>query len=1186
MVGSIVGPYRIIEPLGEGGMGVVYRAHHETSEQPVALKTVKALAPTWVHGIRREIHALNRIRHPGIVRILDHGVFEGRPWYAMALLEGESLRRRIHRTWSPFEGRLLSDCATEILSATESLSQSGPAAGDDPMLPSTATRGSIVRPAGVPPAAAGDLAGAVSLVQQICGTLSFLHGEGFINCDLKPENILLVDERPVIIDFGLSAYHPGGSGREFLQPVPGRAGTKAYMSPEQRRGELVDARSDLYAIGCILYELVVGQPPYRPAPGQVEDGPRLLSPSELARDVPPALEAIILKLLADDPSDRYGYADEVALELARLGGKGQSTSSLPEARPYLYRARFVGRDSFMERLGALRNAAIEGRGAMALLGGESGVGKTRLAIELTRVVSSRKMRIIMTEVTPRAAEAPVGGRPMPGAPLQALRPLLEAIAERCEAGGEAVTASLLGGRLSVLAPYEPALAQLALRTNQSPAIPLAPEAARRRLFADLAETLSRFAAEKPLFWVFDDLGWADELSLSFLKSLSAEFLARTPMFLLGSYRTEEANEAIAEIAKLEHVVHSVLPRLDPNAVRSMAGDMLALRDPPDGFVDFVEGQAEGNPFFVAEYMRAAVSERVLFRNQGQAWELFPGSDPSMPGYANLFPRPLRELIERRIRDLSAGGQLMALAAAVLGRETEIETLYEVASLDERDAIGALDELVRRQVLDPLGGETVRFAHDKLREVTYGVAPAERLKALHGRAANAIERRLEGDGASNRSNQSDHSLAVLGHHFAAADEPRKAAPYLKRAADYARSAYANADAIRLYEEAILQAERIGRDATAGSADRPALDLQLHESLGDILALTGRREEARQAYDRAFSRAPALEAAPRSRILRKQGRTWETHHQHAEALRFYGLAQSALAIEPQSASPEERDEWIQVRIDQLWVHYWLNHVGDMDVLCRALEPVIEHHGSPAQRARFHNTQTLRNLRRDSYFVERETLGFAQAAITAAKAGVPPGEFHMAQVTYGLVLLLHDSLDEAHEEIGAALAYSKRAGDSAQQARCLTYLTLAARRRHMLRETEEYVAESTAVATEAGMREYIAAAHANRAWVLLQKGDLEGSQAAARKALADWNELPAAFPFRWMALLPLFEATLAANDLGEALTCAEAVLAKGQHRLPVLAMEALRRAVDDSRSAPLDVVRGVLAVCLEQLRAARYR
>src|ERR1700690_2021651 len=89
---TTIGPYRVLEPLGRGGMGVVYRARHLNSERAIALKTVDIPASRWIDSIRREIQALTRIRHPGIVRIVDHGVHQGRPWYAMDLVEGESLR--------------------------------------------------------------------------------------------------------------------------------------------------------------------------------------------------------------------------------------------------------------------------------------------------------------------------------------------------------------------------------------------------------------------------------------------------------------------------------------------------------------------------------------------------------------------------------------------------------------------------------------------------------------------------------------------------------------------------------------------------------------------------------------------------------------------------------------------------------------------------------------------------------------------------------------------------------------------------------------------------------------------------------------------------------------------------------------------------------------------------------------
>src|SRR5512140_2340984 len=114
---TTIGPYRVLEPLGRGGMGIVYRARHTNSERPIALKTVDVPATKWIDSIRREIQALTRIRHPGIVRIVDHGVHKGRPWYAMDLVEGESLRRFVQRIWSPYRSWCPPVSSTEAATA-------------------------------------------------------------------------------------------------------------------------------------------------------------------------------------------------------------------------------------------------------------------------------------------------------------------------------------------------------------------------------------------------------------------------------------------------------------------------------------------------------------------------------------------------------------------------------------------------------------------------------------------------------------------------------------------------------------------------------------------------------------------------------------------------------------------------------------------------------------------------------------------------------------------------------------------------------------------------------------------------------------------------------------------------------------------------------------------------------------
>ena len=1171
---DVIGSYRILEPLGQGAMGVVYRARHASSERAVALKTVRVPTAKLFESIRREVYALSLIRHPGIVRIIDNGVHQGRPWYAMDLLEGESLRHFGERIWSPYRAPVASGM-TEGVSNTEVLT--GSAFDDDhEPLPSRP-----LQPKGRPPAAGGELSAAVQIIRQVCATLAFLHGEGFINCDLKPENILLVSGEPIIIDFGLAArtFH-----REELEAQP-TSGTLPYMSPEQIRGEFVDARSDLYSIGCLLYELIVGVPPFVGAPRAVRSQHLAIQPvppSELVNDIPEALERIVLKLLEKDLADRYGHAGEVAAELSEIAELRDDTlrvQDLPPVRPYLYRPRFVGREAMVAELAALRDRAIEGGGSLVLLGGESGVGKTRLAMELTRVLPSSRMHIVMSQVSAVPLDSAGATRT---APLQPLRPLLRALADRCQEGGPDMTEHLLGHRRAVLAQYEPLLAQVPAATGLPSVMPLSVEASRRRLFAYLSEALAFLAQEQTILWVLDDFGWADELSLAFVQSLSAEYLESTPLFMLCTYRSEEANDAISAIAELEHVVHRVLPRLPEAAVSSMVGDMLALRDVPQGFVDFVARQAEGNPFFVAEYLRTAVTERVLYRDRHHSWQLLGTSVPAARDYESLvLPRSLRELIDHRLRRLSPAARQAGLAIAVLGREAEIDDVKDVASLSDDTAMGAIDELLKRQVLELPEPGRVRFAHDKLREVAYGSAADEHLREFHGRAGRRLESRLTG-----QADESRH-WATLGHHFAAARNAEPAARYLKLAADHARQSHANGQAIQLYNEAINQGRQLLLQLTSDSVSWHETLSELLEASADVLALVGKREQARTAYEEALSRVPEERRATRARLYRKLGKTWETEHVHEQALQRYASARDTLASDPSAASAEERTEWIQVRIDELWVYYWLGRVQEMDSIVQSLKPVVDSYGASAQRIRFFENQMMVNMRRDRYVVTEQTLGFARSALAACDGRAEAIELPIAQFGYGFALLHHHSFAGAARELETAVALATRSGDSAQLSRALAYHTLALRMLKRDEEVELAIERLTDVATVAATRDYLGAARAHQAWLALQRGDLAEASERAELALDIWQNLKTyVFPFQWIALLPLIEASLGQGDLNRAIACIEPLLAPTQQHLPGAAADAFARAKASFDQGDRTLAQSFLNAALEHLGKTNHR
>ncbi len=577
-------------------MGVVDLARHCRTGQIVALKSVRLRSPKLIASFRREVHALASLSHPGIVRIFDHGVVDGMPWYAMELVDGQTLARRMAGPSAPLADYTAPHRSTE---RSESSTQ----------------------PAGLIESSHGpmSLAEVCALFQPICRALGFLHCHGLVHRDLKPENILLRPSgAPVLVDFGLVAQCGGSASREVLELADAGVGTVAYMAPEQRLGRFVDARADLFSLGCILYECLTGILPF----GTM--GPRSLAsespplPSSKNAEIPPQLDTIVLGLLAKDPRVRLGYADDVASALANLS----DSRSPPSARSsiYLYRPDLVGRDALLSRLDrTLGDALVCGQGALVLVTGESGVGKTRLVNELAAKALENGLTVVTGECAPVGASAREG--PTPCLPLAPFRGLLLTVADACLAGGEGVTQRLLGDTFHILAPYEPALAALPGQSEAPDHDEFPADSARARLFASLWGTMADLARERPMLLVLDDLQWADELSLAFLSSLSPTQIATTPLVIVGTCRIEEMNDELRALAAKDGVMREHVTRFDRESVRQMVAGMLAMPTPPSELVEFLHVESSGNPFFIAEYPRASITERILRRDGTGRWIL-------------------------------------------------------------------------------------------------------------------------------------------------------------------------------------------------------------------------------------------------------------------------------------------------------------------------------------------------------------------------------------------------------------------------------------------------------------------------------------------------------------------------------------------------------------------------------------
>ena len=838
--------YRILDSLGKGGMGEVFLADDTQLGRKVAIKFLtEALEadPMARERLQREARSAAALDHPYICKIYEIATVDGRTGIVMEHVSGETLQASLAR---------------------------GP----------------------VSPRRALEIAG------EIAEALDEAHKHRLVHRDLKPANVMLTGQGHVkVMDFGLAKAIESASGpldnAETVGPVTEsgvRVGTPGYMAPEQLLGGQTDTRSDIFAFGILLYEMLAGVHPFQRTSQSgtmaaiLRDTPAPVTQYQGA--LPDSAKAALDLLLVKEPERRHQSFADVRADLKRLlddlSGVTPMSGLAPTASaaetPSVRRTPFVGREAERAQIRSLLEQAVEGRGATVLVGGEPGVGKTRFTEELLREARERNCLALVGHCYETEGQPP-------------FIPFVELLERASKIVERAAFREALGDAAPEVAKIAPELRRV------FPDIPapleLPPDQQRRFLFNAYQAFTERAARANPMVLVLEDLHWADEPTVLLMQHL-AQHLAPLPLLVVGTYRDIELDVGRPWAKVLESLVRErlatriTLRRLPETDVEQML-EALSGQPPPAALAGVVYRETEGNPFFVEEVFQHLKEEGRIFDDAGR-WR----SDLDIDELQ--VPAGVRLVIGRRLERVSDDTRKALTVAAVIGRSFELAVLEAAAGIDSDALLDALEEAERAQLItSATSGREIRytFAHELIRQTLHATPSLPRRQRLHLRVANAIETAHAG--------ATEKDAAALAHHFYQAGsvaDAEKTLRYLKLAAKQSAAASAFEDVVAFCTTALsfdrldertradLMSERGTALRSLSQADDAIADLQAslsaYEALGDAAAVSrtvwdldyillwqDRGADALVVTERAERVVPEEATPERSRVLAMLG-----------------------------------------------------------------------------------------------------------------------------------------------------------------------------------------------------------------------------------------------------------------------------------------------------------------------------
>jgi serine/threonine protein kinase/tetratricopeptide (TPR) repeat protein len=735
--------YKIIQDLGEGGIGRVYKAYDLWNRKEIALKilTIGKQDLLFLESFKNEFLLLTRLRHPGVVEVFDFGyeklsssrehsdeippfdpIQNGIPYFTMEFVEGKALCQNFD---------LLNKDTIQMES--ERL---------------------------------------YHFIWQICDILEYLHLRGIVHGDLKPENLKVTEKifNLKLLDFGLSE----GIGIKRKKTTKG---TLPYMAPEMFSDEPLDERTDLYSLGVILYELVTSKLPFfsddpmKIVSGHLEQIP--VPPQELNPYLSEPLNWLILKLLEKSPSQRPQNASEVK---AFASGHLRENSEIAERKTFLshlYSGEMVAREEKEAQVAKLLEQTLSSGGGAVLLAGEQGVGKSFFFRNL-------KIRCqldgLLLYVDSNCLEDQT----------KAYQPLIEILYK--------IKPYLENCVPSLKEKFSQSL-KLIFENPQDKTASLSEQ--QSLIHQEIIESLAHFSQIFPMVLAVDNLNGADFQTIRFLSDLGQN-IKKSKIFLACAFRPEEIKgetplkELIDRWRDERWCQHIKLDRFDYQMSVRFIRSKLKRERFPESFFSYMQKNTSGNPFFLTEVLKYLLEKQIVFLKDC-IWEVDSQKLKQTPVPDSIEAVLLKNLERYDQRTLD-----FLNLAAVMGKKFDSELIRKLNPFAEKDLTKTLFVLVKDQVfiekVSPGKGNLYyEFANQSLQNLLYQRLDEAKRLFWHKKVGECLEELS--------SKEDEESVFEIARHYLEARETDKAYQYSLLSAEKMEQRFANQEVIRYLEDAI-------------------------------------------------------------------------------------------------------------------------------------------------------------------------------------------------------------------------------------------------------------------------------------------------------------------------------------------------------------------------------------------------